>query len=87
MVRLAQGIPSFWPKVTMPARRSISALVTGLRYAFPEAMKRLERRYPRVMALQNRVENHPRLATYLGSKRRIPFNEMGIFRAYPELDR
>ena len=66
---------------------SLFQMVTGLRYAFPRAMKRLERRYPRVMKLQKRVEGDPRLAAYLGSKRRIPFNEMGIFRAYPELDR
>ena len=66
---------------------SLFQMVTGLRYAFPGAMKRLERRYPRVIELQKQVENHPRLAAYLGSKRRIPFNEMGIFRAYPELDR
>ena len=66
---------------------SLFQMVTGLRYAFPRAMKRLERRYPRVMRVQKRVESHPRLAAYLGSKRRIPFNKMGIFRAYPELDR
>ena len=28
----------------------------------------------------------PRLATYLASSRRIPFNQQGIFRRYPELD-
>jgi glutathione S-transferase len=28
----------------------------------------------------------PRLAKYLASPRRIPFNETGIFRHYPELD-
>ena len=26
------------------------------------------------------------IATYLASERRIPFNENGIFRHYPELD-
>jgi glutathione S-transferase len=66
---------------------SLFQMVTGLRYAFPRAMKRLEKRYPRVMKLQKRVEGDPRLAAYLGSKRRIPFNKLGIFRAYPELDR
>jgi glutathione S-transferase len=65
---------------------SLFQMVTGLRYAFPRAMKRLERRYPRVMAVQKQVESHPRLAAYFGSKRRIPYNKMGIFRAYPELD-
>jgi len=65
---------------------SLFQMVTGLRYAFPRTMKRLEKRYPRVIGVQNRVAQHPRLKAYLGSKRRIPFNKMGIFRAYPELD-
>jgi glutathione S-transferase len=64
---------------------SLFQMVTGLRYAFPDAMKQLERRYPRVVGVQKRVEKHPRLAAYFGSKRRILFNGMGIFRAYPEL--
>jgi glutathione S-transferase len=29
----------------------------------------------------------PRVAAYLGSKRRIPFNQDGIFRHYAALDR
>ncbi len=29
----------------------------------------------------------PRIAAYRGSERCIPFNEDGIFRRYPELDR
>jgi glutathione S-transferase len=28
----------------------------------------------------------PNLARYLASERRIPFNESGVFRHYPELD-
>jgi len=28
----------------------------------------------------------PRIAAYLASDRRIPFNEMGVFRSYPALD-
>ena len=65
---------------------SLFQMVTGLRYAFPHAMARIERRCPRVLALQARVEADPRLARYLRSRRRIPFNQQGIFRAYPELD-
>lgn len=65
---------------------SLFQMVTGLRYAFPRAMARADRRYPRVVALQARVEADPRLAPYLRSRRRIPFNRQGIFRAYPELD-
>jgi glutathione S-transferase len=32
------------------------------------------------------VAARPRIAAYLKSKRRIAFNEVGIFRHYPELD-
>jgi glutathione S-transferase len=32
------------------------------------------------------VAERPRVAAYLASERRIPFNTEGIFRAYPELD-
>jgi glutathione S-transferase len=49
-------------------------------------MQRLRRKLPRLSALAERVAERPRLAAYLASPRRIPFNEMGIFRRYPELD-
>ena len=65
---------------------SLFQIVEGLRYAFPNAMARVERDVPRVLELHQRVRQSPRIAAYLGSKRRIPFNEEGIFRRYPELD-
>ena len=61
-------------------------MVEGLRYAFPRAMARAERKVPRLVALRDRVALRPRLAAYLVSPRRIPFNQDGIFRRYPELD-
>jgi glutathione S-transferase len=61
-------------------------IVEGLRYAFPNAMARVEPTIPRVVALRDRVAARPRIAAYLRSKRRQPFNQMGIFRHYPELD-
>jgi glutathione S-transferase len=61
-------------------------LVEGLRYAFPNAMARLERKLPRLIALRDRVAARPGIAAYLASKRRIAFNQQGIFRKYPELD-
>ena len=61
-------------------------IVAGLRYAFPNAMRRHERAVPRLAALHDRVAALPRIAAYLASPRRIPFNEDGIFRRYPELD-
>ena len=61
-------------------------VVEGLRYAFPNAAARHEAKTPRLVALRDRVAERPRIAAYLRSKRRIPFNEDGIFRRYPELD-
>jgi glutathione S-transferase len=65
---------------------SLFQIVEGLRYAFPNAMRRIEPDVPRVVELHGRVQASPRIAAYLTSKRRIPFNEAGIFRHYPELD-
>jgi glutathione S-transferase len=66
---------------------SLFQVVDGLRYAFPKAMRRLEKKLPRVVALHDRIAARPRIAAYLASGRRIPFNRSGIFRHYPELDR
>jgi glutathione S-transferase len=49
-------------------------------------MAELEPRIPRLIALHDRVAQRPRIAAYLESKRRQAFNQMGIFRHYPELD-
>ena len=65
---------------------SLFQVVAGLRYAFPRAMAALEPNYPRLVALHDRIAARPRIAAYLGSDRRIPFNQHGIFRHYPELD-
>jgi glutathione S-transferase len=65
---------------------SLFQIVEGLRYAFPKATRRAERKYARVVQLHDRVAQRPRVAAYLKSERRIPFNQMGIFRHYPELD-
>jgi glutathione S-transferase len=65
---------------------SLFQCVAGLRYAFPRAMRGLERKHRRVIALHDRVADDKRLAAYLGSDRRIAFNEQGIFRRYDELD-
>lgn len=65
---------------------SLFQAVAGLRYAFPNAMRRLARRLPRVTALHDHVAQRPRLAAYLASERRVPFSENDIFRHYRELD-
>jgi glutathione S-transferase len=65
---------------------SIFQLIEGLRYAFPQAMKGIERKLPRLVAVRDKVAVRPGIKAYLASPRRIAFNEMGIFRHYPELD-
>lgn len=65
---------------------SLFQVVEGLRYAFPHTMQGLEPDCPRVAKLVAAVRKRPRIAAYLGSSRRLPFNENGIFRHYPELD-
>ena len=66
---------------------SLFQLVEGLRYAFPKAAARALKKAPLVLAVSAGVQRNRRLAAYLSSGRRIPFNEQGIFRRYPELDR
>jgi glutathione S-transferase len=65
---------------------SLFQMIEGLRYAFPCAMTKQERKHQRVIALRDRVAARPRLAAYLASERRLPFNQEGVFRHYPELD-
>jgi glutathione S-transferase len=66
---------------------SIFQAIEGLLYAFPNTMRRHMKTIAGLLAVRERVEARPRIAAYLASKRRIPFNEDGIFRHYPELDR
>jgi glutathione S-transferase len=65
---------------------SMFQVLEGLAYAFPHALGRLLPTIPRLAALRDRVAGEERVAAYLASPRRIPFNERGIFRRYPELD-
>lgn len=65
---------------------SLFQVVEGLRYAFPKASAKVLKKAPLVMAVRDGVASHKRVAAYLASERRIPFNTQGIFRHYPELD-
>ncbi len=65
---------------------SLFQLIEGLCYAFPRASARVMAETPLAVALHDRVADLPRVAAYLASPRRIPFNEDDIFRRYPELD-
>lgn len=65
---------------------SLFQVLEGLAYAFPKATGGALKKHPNLAALRQRVAERPRIAAYLKSPRRIPFNEEGIFRHYPELD-
>ncbi|MEO8809775.1 MAG: glutathione S-transferase [Rhodanobacter sp.] len=65
---------------------SLFQLMRGLEYAFPRAMERIGSALPLLRALASRVAQRPGIAAYVASPRRLPFNDNGIFRHYPELD-
>lgn len=65
---------------------SMFQVIAGLRYAYPNAMAGIERKCPGLVDVHDRVRQRPRIAAYLASSRRLPFNEQGIFRHYRELD-
>ncbi len=58
--------------------------LAGLSYAFPRTVQR--QHIPRLHKLHERIARRPRIADYLASDRRLPFNESDIFRHYPELE-
>ena len=66
---------------------SMAQIMAGLHYAFPRAMQARRRRYPRLHALYEAVFARPNIRRYVNSGRRLAFNDEGIFRHYPELDR
>jgi len=65
---------------------SAAQVLAGLRYAFPLASRKALRPCPRLRALHDAVFARPRIQRYVVSGRRLPFNNDGIFRRYPELD-
>ncbi len=65
---------------------SLFQLAEGLAYAFPRAMKNFDKDYPGVARLRDAVAKRKNIEAYLKSKRRLAFNESGIFRHYPDLD-
>ncbi|HEY2516414.1 MAG TPA: glutathione S-transferase [Polyangiaceae bacterium] len=83
----ASGGPYLLGRRVSYADLSLFQIVSGLEYAFPKGMKRIARKTAPLRALRDRVAGRPRIAAYLGSARRLPFNEDGIFRRYEELDR
>ena len=71
---------------TTYADLSLFELVAGLSYAFPQAFAREARRHKLIIALHDRVKDRSRIAAYLASPRRLPYDEVGVFRHYKELD-
>jgi glutathione S-transferase len=63
---------------------SLFQLMEGLDYMFPNRMGQLD--YPRLELCRQAVMEIGGIEQYLASDRRLPFNEDGIFRYYPELD-
>jgi glutathione S-transferase len=65
---------------------SLYQVLCGLEYAFPRAYAREAGKVPGLVTLRQGIAARPRIARYVESDRRLPFNEDGIFRHYPELD-
>jgi glutathione S-transferase len=65
---------------------SLFQIWAGTAYAFPHAFADASNLYPALAALTKSVAAQKNVAAYLASDRRIPFNDSGIFRHYPELD-
>jgi glutathione S-transferase len=86
LVRNPKGSAHLVGSALTYADLSLFQAVEGLTYAFPRALKRTLRDAPHVAALHRAIAKRPRIEAYLNSKRRLPFNEEGIFRHYPELD-
>ena len=86
VLRNPAGTPHLVGDALSTADLSVFQLVEGLRYAFPNAMDRFDHDYPQLTQVHEAVAQRDRIAAYVASDRRVPFNEDGIFRAYPELD-
>jgi glutathione S-transferase len=65
---------------------SIFWLLEGLRFSFPNAMRKAEPKYPGLSALHDRVAARPKIAAYRASNRCMAFNDRGVFRHLPDLD-
>jgi len=66
---------------------SMAQVLAGLHYAFPKASRVQLRKCRHLRALHEAVFARPRIQRYVNSGRRLAFNNDGIFRHYPELDR
>jgi glutathione S-transferase len=65
---------------------SMFQLIEGLRFSFRKTMAKIESDYRGIVAVHDKVAARPNIAAYLKSPRRLPWNDRGVFRHYPELD-
>ena len=65
---------------------SMFQVMASLNCAFPRAMAGLSEKIPRLNALHDVVAARPRIARYIASPARLPFNTHDLMRHYPELD-
>ena len=65
---------------------SVAQVIAGLTYAFPKRSGAVLDRLPSLVSLHERVFARPAIEAYVSSGRRVPFNESGLFRHYPDLD-
>lgn len=65
---------------------SMFQVMASLNYAFPQALLGMQAKVPRLFALHEQVAARPRIAKYLASPARLPFNTHDLMRHYPELD-
>jgi glutathione S-transferase len=65
---------------------SLAQVVAGLKYAFPNAMRKALGKHKHLSELEAFVFSRPRIVHYVESGRRLAFNDDDLFRHYPELD-
>jgi glutathione S-transferase len=65
---------------------SFFQVLGGLNYAFPRFMSGLQKEFPNLFRLFERISQNSKLKSYLESDRRLFYNRTGLFRHYPELD-
>ena len=65
---------------------SMFQVMASLNYAFPQAMAGMQAKLPRLNVLHDRVAARKRIASYLASPARLPFDTHDLMRHYPELD-
>lgn len=85
--RIPKFLGYFETQATLPfsyVSLSLFQVMEGLQYAFPNAMKKMSCK--NLIKLHHKVKTRSHLAAYLASPRRVPFNQSGLFRHYPELD-